>query len=82
MNRQEKVARLQEIAESSGFFIMYGGKKGHGFWMYRATNEWAKKEIAAGRGINLVGKAGLENIQNNGSRSGNPHFWMFDEAKE
>ena len=80
LDAQKLALRLAE----QGIYAMYGGCKGHGFWLYRVGVEMAKT---------LVNQFDPEKfwdladsfeqtpiIKNDGKRSGNPCFWMFDDA--
>jgi len=83
MTRKERVKMVASAIEKNGFFPMYGGSKGHGFWVYRPLTEGAKKATAEGNGIQFFGGIGerhFECIQNDGTKSGNPYFWMFKDA--
>lgn len=88
--RKERVEKLVSDLADVGIYAMYGGSssdsrsgKGHGFWLYRAKDEAADAEIKAGRGFGLMCEgARLENIKNNGTKSGNGCFTMFDDALE
>jgi hypothetical protein len=48
--RKEKEQAANELARclaEKGIFAMYGGKKGHGFWLYRVGTEMAKQLLEA-----------------------------------
>ncbi len=64
-----------------GVLAMYGGgvkSKGHGFWMYEA-DAIAIDRIVAARWFTHLDDVGAS-ILVSPARSGNPHFWMFDDA--
>lgn len=87
--RKERVEKLVRDLAEVGIYAMYGGSssdsrsgKGHGFWLYRAKDAVTEAEIKEGRGFDLMCKGGrLENIKNDGSKSGNHCFTMFDDAR-
>jgi hypothetical protein len=62
---------------------MYGGRKGHGFWVYRPITEEARAATIAGNGFDFfcrIGPQHFECVENDGTKSENPCFWMFDDA--
>jgi len=67
-----------------GIYAMYGGKKGHGFWLYRVGVENAKRlvEYFDPKMFWDIADAFEETpvIKNDGRNSGNPFFWMFNDA--
>ncbi len=85
--REEKEQAANELAKrlaEKGIFAMYGGKKGHGFWLYRVGVEMAKQLLEAFDPEKFWDLAdSFEQtpiIKNDGKKSGNPCFWMFDDA--
>ncbi len=79
MTRQERIAALQAQLAERGILALYGGCKGHGFWLYPATPE-ALARWTATRGFTSYEGCG-PCIQNDGVKSGNPYFTMFDDAE-
>jgi len=84
---EEKEQVANELAKrlaEKGIYAMYGGRKGHGFWLYRVGVEMAKQFLGAFDPEKFWDLAdSFEQtpiIQNDGKRSGNPNFWMFDDA--
>ena len=48
--REEKEQAANELAKrlaEKGIFAIYGGTKGHGFWLYRVGMELAKRLLEA-----------------------------------
>ena len=87
LTREEKEQAAYKLAKrlaEKGIYAMYGGRKGHGFWLYRVGVEMAKQLLEAFDPEKFWGLAdSIEEtpiIRNNGEKSGNPCFWMFDDA--
>ena len=85
--REEKEQAANELAKrlaEKGIFAMYGGRKGHGFWLYRVGMEMAKQLLEAFDPEKFWDLSdSFEQtpiIKNDGKKSGNPCFWMFDDA--
>ena len=85
--REEKEQASNELAKrmaEKGIFAMYGGRKGHGFWLYRVGVEMAKQLLEAFDPEKFWDLAdSFEQtpiIKNDGKKSGNPCFWIFDDA--
>ena len=85
--REEKEQAANELAKrlaEKGIFAIYGGRKGHGFWLYRVGMELAKRLLEAFDPEKFWDLAdSFEQtpiIKNDGKKSGNPCFWMFDDA--
>jgi hypothetical protein len=85
--REEKEQAANELARrlaEKGIFAMYGGRKGYGFWLYRVGVEMAKQLLEAFDPEKFWDLAdsieGTPIIKNDGKKSGNPCFWMFDDA--
>ena len=82
------VAALVIRLAAVGILGMYGGSKGHGFWLYRGATPRADAEIRAGRGFErmctLFGDAGMECIEHPAVAppSGNRYFWLFEETAQ
>ncbi len=79
LDAQKLALRLAE----QGIYAMYGGCKGHGFWLYRVGVEMAKTLVnqfdpESSGSAYLFEQTPI--IKNDGKRSGNPCFWMFDDA--
>ncbi len=72
------VAQVCKAFESRNILALYGRGKGHGFWLYSTTPGFITKYKAEHGWCAIEGKA----ILNNGIRSGNQWFWMFDDAVE
>jgi len=81
--KKELAATIAQQLAEIGIYAMYGGAKGHGFWLYRGTNADALATIRAGDGFSLLGmdNANLYCIKNNGKASCNESFWMFSDAE-
>ena len=82
MARTEKqwaeARELQTKLATQGILAVYGGdSKGHGFWLYRANPD-AIARYEATRGYTHLDDVTL--IPNDGKRSGNPSFTMFQDA--
>ena len=78
MTNKEKAKELQKKLAQHGIYALYGGSKGHGFWMYRTTRADAIAQYEnwqPGR-TDYAGKV----IKNTGDRSGNECFWMYADA--
>ena len=77
---RKEVAELTPRLEAAGILAVYGGgsrSKGHGFWLYTASAETIKRWGA------FHGWSSLKNatvIRNDGKKSGNPLFTMFEDA--
>ncbi len=87
LTREEKEQAANELAKrlaEKGIYAMYGGRKGHGFWLYRVGVEMAKELLEAFDPEKFWDLAdSFEQtpiIKNDGKKSGNPCFWMFDDA--
>jgi hypothetical protein len=87
LTREEKEQAASELAKrlaEKGIYAMYGGRKGHGFWLYRVGVEMAKELLEAFDPEKFWDLAdSFEQtpiIKNDGKKSGNPCFWMFDDA--
>ncbi len=78
MTRQERIAALQAQLKERGILSLYGGKKGHGFWLYQAPPE-AIERYERTRGWTHLDDCTC--IKNDGKRSGNPYFTMFSDAQ-
>jgi hypothetical protein len=81
-----KIKELRMKLAEKGIFAMYGGRKGHGFWLYQIGERLAKEltlEFRPDRFWNICDA--IEEtpvIKNDGKRSGNTCFWMFSDAKK
>lgn len=79
-----KIKELRLKLAKRGIFAMYGGRKGHGFWLYNLGTHIATQlteNFYPDQFWNVCN--GLEQnpiIKNDGKRSGNPCFWMFSDA--
>ena len=71
------VQALQGKLEAKGILPMYGGRKGHGFWLYRASPEAIVRVHETGGYTHLDD---VVIIENDGKRSGNPSFHMWADA--
>ena len=77
---RKEAAELTPRLEAMGILAVYGGgsrSKGHGYWLYTARPETIK------RWHDTRGWTSLENatvIRNDGKKSGNPLFTMFEDA--
>ena len=85
MNENDpKVLKVRRQLATKGIFALYGGRKGHGFWLYRFGKQTAEA---------LTDKFNAEHfwdqcdsleitpvIKNDGKHSGNPFFWLFRDA--
>lgn len=79
---REEAAQLRARLAGHGILAIYGGgsgllQKGHGFWLYRAGPEALARYKATNGWTHLDD---VTVITNDGVRSGNPYFWMFDDA--
>lgn len=92
-NEMDAVNEAIDRLADCGIVAMYGGgdeSKGHGFWLRQTNPEDAKRRAAwwrqAGSMTNeqyLAERRHWEEgtpLVNDGEKSGNPHFWMFDDA--
>lgn len=92
-----EVLDMQDRLAERGLYAMYGGDKGHGFWIAQTTPEWARygrkvwREFCANRSREsqtaLTGwfskmNGVVKSIHNDGAASGNPSFWMWDDAEK
>ena len=80
MSTSNRVLTLINKLADKGIVAVYGGgakSKGHGFWMYQSTPEQARKVIEKGFYCDIPGKT----LENDGQKSGNPYFWMYEDAK-
>lgn len=84
--RKEGLDLIPQLARK-GILALYGGgsetpnnlrAKGHGYWLYQASHEEIETYNAANGYCPIPG----ENIQNDGIKSGNPHFTMFEDAEK
>ena len=81
--------RIKDLAlrlASKGIFAMYGGVKGHGFWLYRFDKSTAEK-LTNNFSSELFWDTcdDLERtpiIRNDGKKSGNVCFWLFADAQK
>lgn len=79
-----KIKELRIKLAKRGIFAMYGGKKGHGFWLYKVGAHIALQlthSFQASQFWNVCDA--MEEtpiIKNDGKRSGNPCFWIFKDA--
>ena len=76
---EQREAEVQAVIDGfaeKGYLALYGGRKGHGFWIYRTTPEQVAVYYAVDGWCEIPG----EIIQNNGRNSGNPYFWMMADA--
>lgn len=71
----EALMLIQDFA-AINIIAIYGGTKGHGFWLYPANPEAIRAWIFEGN-LDLF----CPRITNDGAKSGNPYFTMFDDAK-
>lgn len=85
----EAIDRLADC----GIVAMYGGgdeSKGHGFWLRQTNPEDAKRRAAWWRQARSMTNEQYTAerrhwdegapLVNDGEKSGNPHFWMFEDA--
>lgn len=92
-NEMDAVNEAIDRLADCGIVAMYGGgdeSKGHGFWLRQTNPEDAKRRAAwwrsAGSMTNEQYTAERRHweegtpLVNDGEKSGNPHFWMFDDA--
>lgn len=70
------VKELQGHLASKGILAIYGGRKGHGFWLYPTSPEAISRYRLAHGYTDDMGPA----LRNDGKKSGNPGFWMFEDA--
>lgn len=75
----DQVKEVMHLLAKKGIIALYGGRKGHGFWLAQTTPENALKFFHDPN--NNLGLEG-ESLVNDGKESGNPHFWMFEAAKK
>ena len=80
IDQMEQVTTLILALATKGILAVYGGRKGHGFWLYPASPETIARWNAT-RGYTHLDDAG-PCIQNDGQRSGNPYFTMFEDAEK
>ena len=78
---------LRQVFAKQGVLAIYGGSKesahnkrgkGHGFWLYPASQETLARYEAT-RGCTHLDDAGAA-ILNDGKGSDNPGFWLFEDA--
>ena len=80
VREREEAAELTPRLEAAGYLAVYGGgsrSKGHGFWLYNAPPETIKIWHDTRGWTSLEDLAA---IRNDGKRSGNPLFTMFEDA--
>ena len=86
MNKKQKIKVVELAFAALGTIAMYGGgknSKGHGFWIYEANNIVATLAATDFRTfLENGGLKGYKCIENDGKASGNPSFWMYDDALE
>jgi len=77
-DRREKGRELARRFREIGILAIYGQLKGHGFWIYPASEEMLEQYEKTGGWMSLddAGPA----ILNDGKNCGNPAFHMFDDA--
>ena len=79
---RKEAAELTPQLETAGILAVYGGgsrSKGHGFWLYTASPETIKR-FSDTRGWSSLEAATV--IRNDGKKSGNPLFTMFEDAEK
>ncbi len=74
--RSVNIKSLQVALAEKGILAIYGGRKGHGFWLYQTTPEAITEYFAKHGWCDIPGTT----IKNDGKHSGNPHFTMFSDA--
>jgi len=74
-----KILDARRALAAAGIASIYGGCKGHGFWLMKSTTEQAQRFIM--ESLSLSGITG-EVMLNDGARSGNPYFFIFEDAEE
>jgi hypothetical protein len=62
-----------------GIVAFYGGRKGHGFWLYQSTVEDAMAQCER---FDVTKDYAGKVIKNDGMRSGNDCFWLFADAMQ
>jgi hypothetical protein len=77
--RLQKVHDLEIALANNGIFAMYGGRKGHGFWLYRSSPAVATSLVNQFDPA-YFNESTFPIIKNDGAKSGNPCFWMFADA--
>lgn len=84
VDKEREAGDLALRLAEHGIYAMYGGRKGHGFWLYRVGVENAKRLIENFDPEIFWGIADAFEetpvIKNDGRNSGNPFFWMFNDA--
>ena len=76
-----KVKALREQLAEHDIYAMYGCKKGHGFWLYR-TNAGIAKQLCENFDPALWHDNVVYTLHNDGVKSGNDCFWMFEDAEK
>lgn len=83
MNDKQKaeLERVERALADRGIFPMYGGSKGHGFWLNPMEPKLANTLLDHFDPKVWHDNAG-PTIENDGHESGNPYFLMFSEARK
>jgi hypothetical protein len=74
--QSEVTAARRKLAEV-GIVAIYGGSKGHGFWLAQTTPERALWHLA--HPMETINQIGIS-LRNDGRKSGNEYFFMWDDA--
>ena len=64
-----------------GIMALYGGRKGHGFWIYKTSITHAQKMAHEFNPRDFADFSGHV-IMNDGVKSGNTCFWMFADVEK
>jgi hypothetical protein len=78
----ENDTEVKEVARTlayMGIVALYGGSKGHGYWLTKLQYSYLALAFFNNPRDNL-GFTG-ESLTNDGKKSGNPHFWTFEDAQ-
>lgn len=76
-----KIFEVRKNLAFLGIVAMYGGRKGHGFWLYQSTKENAIRalyDLNFFLSLDLAGKV----IKTDGKETGNPCFHSFRQAEK
>jgi len=75
-----KILEARRALAAAGILALYGGRKGHGFWLYRTTPEIATRAINDVKFFLSIPVGSAPIVHNDGKRSGNSCFWRFGDA--
>jgi hypothetical protein len=76
--------KIEGLFAEVGLSAMYGGRKGHGFWLSETTAKVALRvhagDFAAGEAARMEGEFHPLASAENHARTGNPHFFTYEDA--